>query len=92
MTSASNPVSGVQHGDVPAHVRRFLDTGTDAAPRDDSAARRVSVLPSAQELTDRILADPESLNRLVEAVGDAVERKIVRDLVRQGRAGQPGLV
>ncbi|MGN6332787.1 MAG: hypothetical protein ACTHOD_14215 [Motilibacteraceae bacterium] len=79
---------------VPDHVRRFLDgdPAAGAMPSDIGADLSVPAAPTPRELTDAILADPESVARLVDVVGDAVERKIVRDLVRQGRAPYPGMV
>jgi hypothetical protein len=78
---------------VPAHVRRFLDDGSsEGADLGGFGVEGSADQPSPRELTDALLGDPESLARLVDAVGDAVERKIVRDLVRQGRAAFPGLV
>lgn len=91
--SPAGPYAPSQHAPgVPDHVRRFLD-GDGADPSGDGLGWSAGpAAPSPRQLTDAILADPESVARLVDAVGDAVERRIVRDLVRQGRTAYPGLV
>lgn len=84
--TGTNPVAS------PEHVRRSVGapSGSGLTAAEQPAEQPAEL--TASEIADALLNDRESLARLADAVGDAVERKIIRDLVRQGRTGYPGLV
>ncbi len=66
----------------PEHLRRLFDEASTGEP----------ATPSPAEVAAALRDDPDAWNRLVGAVADDVERRILRDVVRHGRTGIPGMV
>lgn len=102
----AGPAGGFPGGPpLPATVRRapsLLASGGASAAEPQQGADLWDGLDDAfgsdlplvrrKELGEALLADPEWVARVVDVVGDAVERRIVRELVRLGRTGAPGLI